>query len=80
MDWPVWSWANGPSALANSASLRPAELWKPCNATPHLSPLGLDGFPARLDQRLPLVDRLISLYSSPGLEEGRSDHGETAGS
>ena len=35
-----------------------------------LSPLGLNGSPARLDQRLPLLDRLIALNPLPGFEEG----------
>ena len=35
-----------------------------------LSPLGLNGSPASLDQRLPLLDRLIALNPLPGFEEG----------
>ena len=35
-----------------------------------LSPLGLNGSPASLDQRLPLFYRLIPLNPLPGFEEG----------
>jgi hypothetical protein len=45
-------------------------LWKPGNVPQHLSPLGLDGSPARLDQSLPLLDRLIALNPLPGFEKG----------
>ena len=45
-------------------------MWKPGNGPQHLSPLGLDGSPARLDQSLPLLDRLIALNPLPGFEKG----------
>ena len=45
-------------------------MWKPGHGPQHLSPPGLDGFPARLDQRLPLLDRLIPLNPLHGFDEG----------